>query len=103
MEKLKECLEHVKTEIPLVTELLYQQQITAGMSRMNTLLTKVYELATVFEEMNKERDILLKIDLTSYVGILGEAMGAMEAGDYTLLADILQYDLMEYLDKVEAD
>ncbi len=71
-----------------VTDLLYQQKIPEGYSRLNGLIQdlSVY-ITTITDE--EQQDALLET--------VKEALAAMQDNDTTLLADILQYELVEKL------
>ncbi len=75
-------------EIEDVTELFYQQKIKEAYARLQPLLTDISIYVTGIPSEEKQVDILES---------LKEAMSAMEQQDTTLLADILQYDLLEKL------
>lgn len=71
---------------------LYRQDKESGLGQMNALFAGLLELA---KEAEKESDTSLDIQQMNQV--LVEAMNALEARDYVLLADILSYDLKELL------
>ncbi len=74
-----------------IAELLYQEDYNTAYG----LLVKCLPLLGVYIE-EIEDEMLQKEILAS----LTEAIAAMEDNDYTLLADILQYDVIEKLEAI---
>lgn len=68
------------------TEFLYQQNYNQA---YELLIGCLPYMATVIEEIE---DVVLQGEITAS---LAEALTAMEEKDYTLLADILQYEIMD--------
>ena len=86
-------------EIKDIVELFYQQKekealdnFTVGLGNMMTAIDSIfaYRDANAGFELDEER-------LTN---ILKEAMTALQDGDMVLLADILQYDYLEYMEEL---
>ena len=71
-----------------VAELFYQEQITTA----NKKLLKAISLLTVYIETIEEPELKQEI-----LGELNKAVQAMESEDYTLLADILQHEIVTRL------
>lgn len=71
---------------------VYQQDKEKGLEQMNGLFGELLKMA---KEMETENVLSLNIEVINQVLI--EAMKALEARDYVLLADILFYDLKEAL------
>lgn len=69
----------------------YQQDQQRGLERINSLVT---ELLEVIKEFGGDSSSL---NIQAMNQIMLEAMKALEARDYVLLADILFYDLKELL------
>ena len=74
-----------------ITELLYQERTKEA---YGFLIKCLPYMGTVIEEM---RDQELQREV---MDSLSEAVGAMEENDNTLLADILQYDVIERLETI---
>lgn len=71
-----------------VTELLYQENYNDAYG----ILIKCLPIMSAYigdMEEDKQRDIMSALE---------EAVNAMEVNDYTLLADVLQYDVIEKLE-----
>ena len=80
--------QEIKQEIQDVAELFYQQKNTEGYQRLNQLLQDLSAYVGIITEEEQPMEFL---------EALKEALDAMEQKDTTLLADILQYELIEKL------
>lgn len=80
-------LEQVKAHLSKVIDLLYQENITPAYSGLAVALP---QLEAVIAQLSPEEQQELTEKLQS-------ALAAMEDGDNTLLADILQYEILEQL------
>ena len=80
-------VKQVIDELAKVTDLLYQENITPAYAQ---LVATLPELEKVIMPLNQETQQELMEKLQS-------ALSAMEDGDNTLLADILQYEILEQL------
>ena len=79
--------EAVKQGLQNIIDLLYQQKAQDAYGRLiGTLPALEEQAASLGEEQQRV-----------FSGILRDALKAMEQNDLTLLADIIQYDLMEQL------
>lgn len=74
-----------------IAELLYQEDYNTAYG----LLVKCLPIMGVYLEELEEEDLQREI-----LASLTEAISAMEENDYTLLADILQYDVIEKLEAI---
>lgn len=97
---LKQDVRQLSGEIQKTTELFYMQRETEGyqafgmvLPLMAGLLDSLFTIqaAEGKPEFNKQE----------FVRLMTEAVGAMEAKDGILLADILQYDFLDQLDLIE--
>jgi len=91
---LEVVINQVKDEIEKVTEALYQQKERAAYNLLNmalpTIAKAVEEIFAWQTEQGREESEKQEI-----VQVLTQAMQAMEQKDTVLLADILQYELLE--------
>lgn len=99
MQDIKNSIEIIKKEVQKVTDLLYKQQNNAGMNEMNELLSELSNITVIITRYIQDGS--LQFDLNQYIEILTNAMHALEEKDTTLLADILQYDLLEQINGLE--
>lgn len=74
-----------------ITELLYQEDYNTAYG----LLVKCLPIMGVYIEEIEDQDLQREI-----LDALTQAITAMEDNDYTLLADILQYDVIEKLETI---
>ena len=86
----QDSVQAVIEEINQVTELLYQEKIEEAYERLAGLIRNMIALTA---------DITDEAEQADFVTVLKPALEAMEQQDYTLLADILQYDLVEKLEE----
>lgn len=93
---MKEFITDIKCLIEEITDWLYKQRIDEGYSRLILLLDKMSEFIIYIEKENV--DGRYDDAIISLKNNLNECLGAMESNDIVLLADILQYDLVEVLE-----
>lgn len=74
-----------------ITELLYQEDYNTAYG----LLVKCLPILGVYIEEIEDKELQREV-----LDALTEAITAMEENDYTLLADILQYDVIEKLEAI---
>ena len=86
-------------EVKGIVDLFYQQkekealdQFTIGLSNMMTSIDALFTYRT-------EHDYFV-LDEAQLTNILKDAMNALQDGDMVLLADILQYDYLEYMEEL---
>ena len=86
-------------EVKGIVDLFYQQkekealdQFTIGLSNMMTAIDALFTYRT-------EHDAFV-LDEAQLTNILKDAMNALHDGDMVLLADILQYDYLEYMEEL---
>ena len=80
-----ELQEIIKQEITEINELLYQQNIAAAYPRLAQVLPTLEEYTYSLDEETR----------SEWIEILQSALEAMEQKDVTLLADILEYEILE--------
>lgn len=86
----KQEVQKVIDEIGQVTELFYQENFSEGYGKLTGLLRQIMALTAGISD---------EAEQAGFVEILKPALEAMEAKDATLLADILQYDLVAKLEE----
>ena len=80
-------VKQIMDNLTQVTDLLYQENITPAYTQLAVALPQLEE---VIMQLNQETQQELTEKLRS-------ALEAMEDGDNTLLADIIQYEILEQL------
>lgn len=84
-----ELKEKIKEEVTSVVDLLYQQNIKEAYPRLVQTLPLLEQFFASFEEEKRGE----------WTVVLHSALEAMEQQDVTLLADILQYEILERMDE----
>lgn len=92
----KDIINKTVTAVKTTTELFYQQKNAEGYASMEQCIASIMEMVNVLHAY-KETNPEFPFDEERIVASLTEAMQAMEAQDLVLLADILEYDFVEYL------
>lgn len=83
--------------IDITTELFYQQKVKEGYGRIEDIIICVTELINYMSSQNGKEYEINGQELTS---ILYDAMQSIEVNDTILLADILQYELKEEIQRL---
>ncbi len=97
MEQFKQLIEETVEQIKKVTELLYQQKNDEAFKIFQETLTLFTQVADHMFQLQW----VTEDDKLAYMNKLREAMEAMEAQDSILLSDILQYEIMEFLEELK--
>lgn len=84
----KELVGELINNIESVANNLYQGDVKTGYSQLNELIPQIAVVSGQIQQSSQQQEI---------AKILGNALDAMEKNDNTLLADVLQYDLVEAL------
>ena len=92
-EYVKSTIECVKE----VTELFYQQKKEEGLEKLNNATSMMMES---IELIIKQKDNGIEINEEKILSSLRDSMEALEKGDFVLVADILQYDFLEYIEEI---
>ncbi len=99
MSQQKELVKKSIKDVEEVIDLFYQQKLQEALNKFESVLgemmTAIDALFT-YKAENKE----FELDEIKLTNTLKDAMGALEQGDMVLLADILQYDYLEYMQKL---
>lgn len=84
-----ELKDTLREDITAVVELLYQQNMKAAYPRLIQVLPNMEQFIAGFEEERYKE----------WMGVLQSALEAMEQQDLTLLADILQYEILDRMNE----
>ncbi len=95
---MKEKIKVIISEINGVTDMLYQQRQSEAFQKFSTFLSELTTISEQFFSLKNQGS--LEFDEKNYLRILTEAMNALETRDDVLLADILNYDLIELLEEI---
>lgn len=86
-------------KIDVMTELLYQENVTEGYSILNTVIAQMDQLINHISAYQTKTSQTI-VDEQKLLGSVGEAFQAMEEKDIVLLADIFNYDIKEQLEQL---
>ena len=99
MSQEKELIEKGIKELETTLELFYQQKNLEALNGFESVLGKVSSAVdSVFQYKESHDDF--QFDEEKLTGVLTEAMGALEENDFILMADVLQYDFVEYMNEL---
>lgn len=94
MKVLQESIDAVIKRIDENTNLFYQNKKNNGYEELNETLRLISDV--IEEILSYEQRIFgKKVSEQKLVGILSDALNALEKRDELLLSDVLQYDLKE--------
>lgn len=99
MNEIINVAKNIHEQIEDMTEFLYQEKITEGCASLNPILVQMEQLIQeilVYQNGTGQRIM----DETKLLGSVQEALQALEAKDYVLLADIFRYDIKEQLEQI---
>ena len=99
MEDIKTTLQEAILSINNITTCFYQQQENKGYKKLNETINIIEDSINKIVSLNIENDNI-NIDMHSIIEVLNRAMEAMESQDSILLADILQYEMVEEFQKI---
>lgn len=98
MAGLKENIKQTIEKITKTNEYFYQQKNQEAIAVLEDTLSSIEKtVALIYADENEKKDL----DLDGFMQALQEALGAMEDADYILMADIMQYDIIDKLEQVK--
>lgn len=99
MSEKKEVIVNTLQEIQDNMELFYQQKNEEALNQFNVVLGKMMTMIdSLFAYRDTHDDFIL--DEKKIQESLTMSMKALEDGDMILLADIIQYEFVEYMDQL---
>lgn len=99
MSQEKELIIETIDDIRGTVELFYQQKQKEALGRLEATIGKItIAVDTLFAY--KGANDGFEMDEEKLRDSLKECMGALEESDFILMADILQYDFAEYMEKL---
>ena len=84
-------LETIKDELVEIADLLYQEDVQSAYQKLSMVIPKMMEALGSVEDEESKNLLITK---------LSSALEAMENEDYLLLADVIQYELLETLEQI---
>ncbi len=99
MGKQKEIVEKSVKEVEEVVELFYQQKLQEALDKFETTISGMMAAIDTLFTFRAEHEGFV-FDEVKITNTLKEAMEALQNMDMVLLADILQYDYLEYMQEI---
>lgn len=99
MGQEKEIVENAIQIIRETTELFYQQKVKEAYNKMQETIDHMVKAVDILHGYKSEHESF-GLEEERLVTSLTDAMNAMQDGDTVLLADILEYDFVEYLQEL---
>lgn len=87
-----EDVKSIVCEIDEIADLFYMQRNNEAYNKLNGALVQISD---ILFKLSVDKDIAIRVDINKLNEVLHDAMNAMEKKDSVLLADILQYELVE--------
>lgn len=98
----KQIITNTVQTIRKTTELFYQEKVQEGYTVMQDTIAAIMQVVDALHEYKCSHEEF-SLDEIRIADSLTEAVNAMEAGDTVLLADILEYDFIEYLEELSKE
>lgn len=99
MSEQKELVIKTIDDVRDTVDLFYQQKDSEAFSKFIVVLEEMADTIDVLFAYKNEHDEF-EMDEKKVCDILKDAMEALQNSDSVLLADILQYDFVEYIEEV---
>lgn len=99
MSKEKEQILETLNKVQEIVDLFYQQNDKDALEKFAVTLedmTKAIDNLAAYKKENSQ----FEMDEVKIFNILNEAMEALQSDDKVLMADILQYDFIEYISEL---
>ena len=102
MSSQKKMIADTVEEIKKAIDLFYQQKNREALNVFEKVIGKMMNAVDALFIYKTEHEGFM-LDEAKIADILKEAMAALEAGDTVLMADIFQYDFIEYVEELLED
>ncbi len=99
MSHPKEIVMKSVKEVGDIVELFYQQKLQEALSKFEVAISGMMTAIDILFTFKAEHEDF-EFDEMKITNTLKEAMLALQNGDIVLLADILQYDYLEYMNEL---
>ncbi len=99
MSEKKEQIKATIDEVQDIIDLFYQQNDKEAFEKLDTVLENM-TISIDNLELYKLENSDFDFDETKLCEILKESMEALQSDDKVLMADILQYDFIEYINEL---
>lgn len=99
MSQQKDTVQKSVKEVEEVVELFYQQKLKEALTKFEVIIGGMMTAIDVLFTYRIEHEEF-SLDEVKITNTLKDAMGALQDSDMVLLADILQYDYLEYMNEL---
>ncbi|BBF44960.1 hypothetical protein lbkm_3700 [Lachnospiraceae bacterium KM106-2] len=99
MEEIKQKLDRSTADIAQACDFLYQGQEQPGYL---ALVMAIDTISDTLDNISVHENLMSQIDINAINESLGEALKALEEKDFTLVADIMKYEISEVFEKLSA-
>ncbi|MBU5477771.1 hypothetical protein KQI69_00970 [Eubacterium sp. MSJ-13] len=99
MSEQKELVLKVLSDVSDTVDLFYQQKDNEAFQRFSGVLLEMTEAIDTLATYKSEHEGF-EFDEQKVCSILKDAMEALQNADSVLLADVLQYDFVEYMEQI---
>ena len=99
MSRQKEIIESTIEDIKDTVDLFYQQKDAEALKKFEVVIGGMMNSMDALVEYRNDNESF-EFDEQRISNTLTEAMNALQDGDLVLLADILQYDFLEYMQEL---
>lgn len=99
MSKEKESVIEIIQQIEQNMELFYQQKDEEALKEFNLVLREIMAMVDILFAY-RENHLDFSVDEDKIKSSLAEALNALESRDLVLLADVIQYDFVEYVNEL---
>ena len=99
MSRQKEIVESTIEDIKDTVDLFYQQKDSEALKKFEIVIGGMMNSMDALVEYRNDNESF-EFDEQRISNTLTEAMNALQDGDLVLLADILQYDFLEYMQEL---
>ena len=100
MSRQKEIIESTIEDIKDTVDLFYQQKDAEALKKFEIVIGGMMNSMDALVEYRNDNESF-EFDEQRISNTLTEAMNALQDGDFVLLADILQYDFLEYMQELK--
>lgn len=100
MNELKEKIDNIISKIEKISELFYQQKAQKAYLALQDIIEEILICINELAKYSSEHDNI-DLNIKQISIILRNALNAMEQQDTILVADILQHDMINELQKIE--
>ena len=99
MSRQKETVDNTIEDIKDTVDLFYQQKDAEALNKFEVVIGEMMDSMDALVEYRNDNEEF-EFDEEKISSTLKDAMNSLQDGDLVLLADILQYDFLEYMQEL---